>query len=217
MANNREQTPNFTRLENAFNITGLDGSGKSTQIEMLMHYLEFIGLDVAYSKAYDDENKRKYGKTINFLAQKGELGNLALTGMFKIFERNQLKRTLQAISEGKIVVIDRWDESYEIYHRNRGTLSRFPRVRNALSGFAFGGHIPDQTFFLDLPYEEAQKRMEGRGVMDAFDARGAEYHNMMRDGMNQLAIERDWLVVDATQTIEEIHQLIAPAVLSQKF
>lgn len=201
-------------LPNTFNSTGLDGSGKSTQTMMLEKVLQDIGYDVVTTKAYHDEHKARYGSLITKLAQNGELGNLALTAVFKLFERQQLIKTLISVKEGKIVLIDRWDESFEAYHRQTGILSKLPRIRQALSGLAFGNYIPRQTYFHDISYESAQSRMRNRGKLDVFDSKGKTYHDMMRNGMLQLSQERGWYIVDAEQTIQEIHAIVAQATLS---
>ncbi len=205
---------NFQRIPQTYNGTGLDGSGKSTQTSLLAEALRNQGHDVVTTKAYHDEHKQRYGSIISTLATSGEIGNIMLTMMFKVFERQQLNVTLNAVKNGSVVLTDRWDEGFEAYHRQKGFASQYPKIRSVISGLGFGGYIPKQTFFYDLPYEVAQERMGVRGTPDAFDARGREYHDMMRTGFHQLAAERNWEIVDGRLPIDEIHLLVAQAVLA---
>lgn len=195
-------------IPHSVNQTGIDGSGKTTQIERLIKRLQDKNLPVFYSKAYTQERKKRYGKLIGRLCKMGETGNVLLTLIFKQFERQQCLDAMRASNEGQVIVCDRWDESYLAYHRQRGVLSRYPKMRNALLGYAFQGYTPQLTIFHDLPVEAAEQRMNSRGERDAFDGKKSGYHEMMRAGYRDLANERfdAWRRIDAQQSMEAISQ-----------
>lgn len=201
---NVETSQKLTKIPRLFNHTGLDGAGKGTQIEILMERLRVLNIDPFLSKAYGPDEKMKWGATVNRLLKGGTMGNFAVTLLFQYFNKRQTSRALEESAKGRIVIADRWDEGFVAYNREYAPLSHMPKLRNALLGQAFGGTIPQETIFYDLPVSAAQTRMNNRGALDGFDAKPSDHHAVMRNAYLQIGNERSWKIIDANNEIEEI-------------
>lgn len=186
-------------------ITGLDGCGKGTQIALLKKHLEKKGKVVFYSKAYTDDIKAIFSPYLEYWSP------IARMFFFQALYAQQCIESVRALKEGKIVIADRWDESYIAYHSQYGILAKNKKLRNQLHQLAFRGIKPDLTFFLDIPPEMVFERTKLRG-QDFFDKGSLEYHRKMREGYLKLAKERNWIIIDGTQTVETIHKIIVAEV-----
>jgi len=134
--------------------------------------------------------------------------------LFQAFHTQQRKEAEMAIKKGKIVIADRWDESYIIFHSNYGILKEDNILRERLNEIAFDGIIPDVSILLDISVEKAQKRCNIRGA-DFFDKMPTEYHKTMRRGYLELARKREGLVIDGDKTTKEIHKIILSYVIDK--
>ena len=182
-------------------ITGLDGCGKGSQKDFLVRYLRSRHIHVFKSKAYGDAEKESFSIFLQNWTQN------SILFFFQALHVEQRVQTEQALLDHDVVIADRWDESYLAYHRTHGLLSEDSYLRDRLNEIAFGGILPDITFFLDTPVELAQKRMVSRG-MDFFDSLPVSYHKTMREQYHILAKERGWVVIDGSLSMEQIHREI---------
>lgn len=182
-------------------ITGIDGCGKSIQIKFLKDYLEKKGYNVAISKAYGEAEKELFSLYIENLHQ------TAILFLFEAMHAQQCILAKQELARGKIVIADRWDESYLVYHSHYGVLKDKPKLRAAITKLSFQGIVPDITFLLKVSYEAAQKRCEARGL-DYFDKKPKEYHETMQKGYINLIKKRGGIIINGEQSIKLIHQEI---------
>jgi len=185
-----------------FTITGIDGSGKSTQIYLLKKFLEIKGYSVSVSKAYGNAEKEGLAHFFQYW------DDLTVTFIFQGLHRQQYVETKKRLNDGQIVLADRWDETYLAYHTKFGFLSENHKTMYRLNKLAFEGLVPDITFFIDTPIEEARRRLEARG-MDFFDKKSAEHHLKMRESIIEVLKERNSILIAGDKDISEIHLIIA--------
>lgn len=188
-------------IKSLFCITGIDGCGKGTQIQLLECRLEEHEIDVRVVKAYGEAEK----ESLSHFMRTWE--DMTITFIFQGLQRQQYVDALHYLKKGCVVLADRWDESFRAYHRLYGTLSKNRSVRNALRDLTFENKIPEVTFMLDISIEEANRRMVARG-MDYFDSKGYKYHLAMRKQYLEIANERNWFIIDGSKTQKEIHEII---------
>ncbi len=182
-------------------IAGIDGCGKSTQVEMLKEYLESRGRAVFLSKAYGKEEKERFSEFINCCDQ------LAILFLFQALHAQQRIKAERALAEGKTVIADRWDESYLVYHSVYGILADKPDLRESINEMAFNGMRPDITFLIDVPVEEADQRCTRRQKSnDFFELLPREYHESMRKGYLDLAKKMDWTVINGIKPTPLVHE-----------
>ncbi len=182
-------------------LTGIDGCGKGTQKELLKAHLENSRKAVFLSKAYGDAEKECFSAFVEYWTQE------SILFLFQALHAEQRVKAEKALARGAIVIADRWDESYLAYHSTHGILLSNPGLRDQLNSIAFGGIIPDVTFFLDVPVERARERMLSRG-MDFFDRLSNDYHSTMRNEYLSIATDRKWIIIDGTKSPLEIHREI---------
>ncbi|MBI2464834.1 thymidylate kinase [Candidatus Shapirobacteria bacterium] len=192
---------NFKKISSLFCVTGIDGCGKGTQIFLLKDRLEKDGHDVAVVKAYGDAEKESLSHFMRVW------DDMTITLIFQGLQHQQYANTLRERHQKKIVLADRWDESFYAYHSVFGPLSKCPELRDTLNQIAFNNCIPKLTFLLDVPIAEAEKRLISRG-MDYFDKKGFKYHSVMRQQYLNIAKERKWVIIDGTLKPDQIHEII---------
>lgn len=187
------------------NMTGVDGSGKGTQLQYLADYFEQRGKKVFMSKAYGPCEKELFSL---FMERSHDL---AVMFMFQALHVQQRIRAEKALQDGAIVLADRWDDAYLAYHSQNGILAEDPELREKLNLLAFGGINPDLTFMLKVPVEISMENCLLRGA-DFFDRKGVEYHQSLSDGLEQLAERYGWVVLDGNRAKKTIHEEIVSVV-----
>jgi dTMP kinase len=188
-------------------ISGVDGSGKGTQCQLLKYALEEKGYSIQITKAYGDTEKEAFAPFVQYW------DDLAITLLFQALHRQQYVDTQVALQKGRIVISDKWDDPYEAYHRQFGLLAKDSYLRNALSLLAFEGSEPDLGFVLDVPFEITEPRMRIRGK-DFFDKKDVSFHQAMRNGYLAIASERNWVVLDGSKSSTTIHEEILNHILT---
>ncbi len=184
-------------------ITGIDGCGKSTQIDMLSSWLRKMGHSVKITKAYDNEAKVVLRGYMN-----NWTNNNAIMFLFQALHAQQYTDSSEALKSGKIVLADRWDESYLAYHSNFGELSTDEDLRLKLNQLAFNGLTPDLGFVLKISPEVARERRRLRGHFERFESRPDDYFEVIQSIYLQIAEQRGWYILDGMQSVDEIHKII---------
>jgi dTMP kinase len=166
---------------------GIDGSGKSTQINLLSDWFS--------DKNIEFEIVREPGGTsISELIREILLDkkNLSLSGESESFlflsARAQLVSEViwPALESGKFVICDRFADStlaYQGYGRGMD-LSQL----EAMNKMAIGECVPGQTFLLDVDIENSIQRRSG-GENDRMESAGIDFLSKVREGYIQLSIQ----------------------------
>jgi dTMP kinase len=190
-------------------LEGLDGCGKSTQLDLLAGALRGRGLDVVVTR---EPGGTPIGEGVRgLLVSDPSLGIAPLTELFLILSaRAQNARELikPSIAAGRVVVSDRYTDSsvaFQGYGRGLDLA-----LINELNDLATGGVTPDLTVVLDLEPEQAQSRMSARpvgGLLGALDEEKMEFHARVRKGYLDLAASDPARVrlVDASGSAAETH------------
>ena len=185
------------------NITGVDGCGKGTQIALLKKYYLQKGCRVEITKAYDEMEKELFSAYIEYASQ------IEIMFIFQAFHTKQKIATEKALSDGKIVLADRWDETYFAYHRTHGLLSVDKELRDRLNKIAYGDMKPDVSFLLEAEPTVAMQRCVARGA-DFFDRKGIDYHSELGLMYEKITHEdpNHWRVIEGKRSILEVHKSI---------
>ncbi len=188
-------------------LDGIDGAGKSTQIDLLRQYLESKGAAVV---CFRDPGSTKLGESIREILLHREDISIANTSEMLLYmaARAQLvaEQLRPALQSGFTVICDRFLLANIVYQGVAGGLDVDELW--AVGKCATGGLAPDVTIVLDIDPEVAVKRLK-RGP-DRLEKRGIEYFRLVRNGfLNQiLNAGGKSLVVNADQDIMQIHQQI---------
>ena len=190
-------------------MEGPDGSGKSTQIELLKQYLTESGKEVLIT--------REPGGTKISEAVREVILNKDFTEMSPMTEmllyasaRAQLIAELvgPALDEGKAVISDRFVDSSLVYQgmaRGLGVDTVYE-----VNKLAIGKYMPDVTFLLDLPAEVGISRKKDQKELDRMELESVEFHKKVAQGYRDMAAKFPERIktIDATLPIDEICGII---------
>lgn len=163
---------------------GSEGSGKSTQIELVRQYLVQKGYPVLFLR--EPGGVRISEKIREVLLDVGNtaMGDRCETLLY-MAARAQLvdEAILPALSEGKVIVCDRFMDSTIAYqgYGNGISIDFIKRVGN----FATQDIKPDLTFFFDIDAQKGLSRIKRE--KDRIERRAIDYHNRVRRGYRELA------------------------------
>ena len=187
---------------------GGEGSGKSTQAMILFERLKAARKE---SILTHEPGGTGLGEKITHLLKWGDdehICPLAEVMLFNASRAELVTRILKpALSEGKIVVCDRFTDSTLVYQGYGRGLN--PGTVKAVSSIATQGLMPGITFLLDLPVEDGLLRKQGTKA-DRFEKESIDFHRRVRDGYLALAATEPsrWVVVDASKPKHQIAALI---------
>ncbi|MCP4580324.1 MAG: dTMP kinase [candidate division Zixibacteria bacterium] len=168
---------------------GIDSSGKSTQCQLLGQYLTDKGFDVLLLR---EPGGTKISEKIRDLLLDVNSGGMLPLAEFLLYSaaRAQLVNEVirPALTEGKIVICDRFDDSSTAYQGHARGLG-MDNVKS-INKIATGGLIPDLTIFIDITVEESLKRLKVAGKMtDRMESEDARFFEAVREGYLQLATD----------------------------
>ena len=192
---------------------GIDGSGKSTQIQRLGKYLETLGFDVIITR---EPGGSVGGEQIRNLLLQGAVDRWSAETEILLFtasRRDHLERIiLPALDSGKIVICDRFTDSTRMYQGMRG-----PSLRNLveLLNEKIIKRNPDLTIIIDINPETGLKRAKSRKtVEERFEDFGVDLQMKMRQGFIELSKEfsNRIEVVNGQQSVDKLAQDICTLV-----
>jgi dTMP kinase len=207
----------MTHVGRFITMEGLDGCGKSTQLERLAAALRQRGHDVLVTR---EPGGTPLGEGVRGLLTSAVSDGIVPTAELMLIVGARAQHVAQvirpALAEGKVVISDRYtDSSVAFQGYGRGLdLGLIEKVNLA----ATEGLRPDLTILLDLEPEAAQARMSARpvgGLLGALDVEKLDFHARVRRGYLELAAaEADRVrVVQATGTSDETHAAVMQVVL----
>ncbi len=195
---------------------GGEGSGKSTQLNMLREYLQRANADFVYTREPGgtdvSEKIRNLVLDVNNKSMVDECEALLYSAA-----RAQLVKEfiLPAVEGGKLVVCDRYIDSSVVYQGYaRGLGVDFVEKINA---YAVQNCMPDVTFFLDISPKDAFARKGGADKDDRLEMSGQEFHQKVYEGY-LLCAEKypDRIIrIDSTLSAQEVHDQIIQVLKSK--
>lgn len=186
---------------------GIDGVGKSTQLDLLESYLKSKGYQVLRTM---EPGGTELGQEIRHLLlhRKGDVAPRSEALLYAADRAHHVAtKILPALEAGKVVLSDRYFDSSVAYQGAARELA-VDEVRD-ISLWAVGGLIPDLTILLDLPADLAMLRRSKTGVEpDRLEAERVDFFERARDEYLRRSKEPRFLVVDASAPIDDIHQKV---------
>ena len=200
-----------------FTFEGSEGSGKSTQIELLADELEGMGNEVIVTR---EPGGTEIGEEIRHLLIHNSAGNdMAPEAELLLFAaaRAQLVRqvVIPGLQEGKIILCDRFLDSTTVYQGAARSISSDPV--SYINQFAAASITPDLTFILDVPAEVSIARVKRRvtDLPDRMEQENVDFYKKVREGYLLLArsLPERFHVVDGTREMRENQEDILKTVL----
>jgi dTMP kinase len=189
-----------------FSFDGLDGVGKTTQMDLFCQWLTESGHQVVTCR---DPGSTSLGERIREILLTSD-ATTPIAGrsemLLYMVARAQLVEEVirPALESGQTLVSDRYLLANVVYQGHAGGLD-VPTIR-AVGQIATAGIMPDCTFLFDMPAHLAWQRMDGQ--LDRIESRGLEYRERVRDGFLAEARQTDLPthVVNAARPIDVIQQ-----------
>lgn len=187
-----------------FSFDGIDGVGKTTQMQLFGEWLAEQGREVVTCR---DPGSTALGESVReILLTSDESTPIAGRSEMLLYmaARAQLVDEVirPALAVGKVVVSDRYLLANVVYQGHAGGLN-VQDVRD-VGRVATAGLTPDCTFVLDMSPSVARQRMGDD--LDRVESRGDDYRESLRRGfLNEVAqLDERFHIVNAERAIDDI-------------
>ena len=189
-------------------MEGPDGSGKTTQINLLKEYLEEAGYECLITR---EPGGTVIGEEVRQLILNPEHKEMSPVTEMLLYaaSRAQLVHEVigPALEEGKIVISDRFVDSSIVYQgiaRNLGI-----STVSAVNAPGIGIYRPDGIFFIDLSEAEGLRRKKEQKNLDRMEQEGIDFHHMVSEGYRKVLSGRpEVMKIDGGRSIDTIQKKI---------
>ena len=192
---------------------GIDGSGKSTQIQRLADFLRSLSFDIVVTR---EPGGSVGGEEIRKLLLQGDVDRWSAETEILLFtaaRRDHLERIiLPAMKNGQIVICDRFTDSTRMYQGMRGP--KLKKLVDMLDKEVIA-HDPDLTILIDIDPEIGLRRAKSRKtVEERFEDFGLELQKKMRKGFLDLSkrFSSRISVIDGLQSEDKVSKEICSLV-----
>ena len=186
---------------------GIDGSGKSTQIELLKEKLISLGKTV---QVFREPGGTDVSELIRGMLLNPEIEMNAVTELLLFSSaRSQLvtEKVIPALERGEVVILDRFYDSttaYQGYGRESLPLDQIDQINRIASH----SKEPDFTFYLRLSLEESAKRTAHMDK-DRMEQAGDSFFRKVAKGFDELAKQESrFQVIDASLEKDKVAEQI---------
>ncbi len=190
---------------------GVEGAGKSTQLELLRQALEKAGRKVVATREPGGTPVGERVRSI-LLDPAATVHPRAEALLFAAARAQHVEQVIRpALERGEVVLCDRYLDSSLVYQGAARGLGQEPVA--AINRFATAGLVPDLVVLLRLDPAEGLAR--GRGGRDRIESQDLEFHRVVARAFLELAAadpER-FAVVDAAQPVDRVALQVRAAVL----
>ena len=189
-------------------MEGPDGSGKTTQINLLKEYLEEAGYECLITR---EPGGAVIGEEIRQLILNPEHKEMSPVTEMLLYaaSRAQLVHEVigPALEEGKIVISDRFVDSSIVYQGIARKLGI--STVSAVNAPGIGIYRPDGIFFIDLSEAEGLRRKKEQKNLDRMEQEGIDFHHMVSEGYRKVLSGRpEVMKIDGGRSIDTIQKKI---------
>ena len=199
-------------------IEGIDGCGKTTQIDELSKWLPKSGLIKKGSKLITtrEPGGSQLGKKLRSLIldnnENNKPSSLAELLLYSADRAEHVSKIIApALKNDDWVISDRFTDStlaYQGYGRN----INLEIIKN-IESIVCQGVYPDLTFFLEISAEESIFRRKNQ-IPDRIESEGIRFLEKVNEGFKLIAKEKNWKVISASQNIKTISNQIKETLLN---
>ena len=190
-------------------IDGVEGAGKSTQINLVCEHLIQKGIKVVRTREPGGTEVGEKIRSVLLDVENQEMhSDTELLLMFS--SRNELiqNKIIPALEEGCWVVSDRFTDASFAY-QGGGRMLNLERI-SKLADWVLGDFKPDLTFLLDVTVEVGMQRIETRAAKDRIELEERAFFERVRSVFIQRseAFPERIKLIDATASVNDIQSKI---------
>ena len=191
---------------------GIEGVGKSTQINLIQEWLKTKGLS---TKLIREPGSTEFGEKIRELLLSNDSDISAHTELLLMFAaRAEMVNEHMINSKEDIILCDRYFHA-SIAYQGYGRKLSLELIENLIQNI--NCPIPDLTIIYDLDVRLGFKRKANDDI-DRIESAGVNFFEDVRKGYQQIAKDREEVVIlDASESIEVLNEqtkdLIKPLIL----
>ncbi len=198
-------------------LEGPEGSGKTSQIPLLVDFLRSQGIDLLPTR---EPGGTAIGDQVRSILMNME--NQAMHPRTEILlfcaARAQIVEQVirPALQQGRTVLCDRYADSTLAYQGYGHGLDR--EFLRELLDFTTGGLWPDFTILMDVDIEVGlQRKQKCQDEWNRLDAYAMAFHQRVRQGYLEMSRQQPerWIVIDASQPQEAVQQALRAAILAR--
>ncbi len=199
-------------------VEGLDGSGKSTQMDLMEKHLIQWGFEVKRTREPGgcpiSEKIRNVVLDINNLGMSATCEAL----LYAASRAQHVREVIRpSVEKGLVVLCDRFVDS-SIAYQGGGRQLGVEQVA-AINAPAVDGLMPDCTVYLDIDHKEALRRRGKASELDRIEVEPLSFHARVEEAFRRLILENGsrYITVDGMQSPEEIGTQAFDAVLRRLY
>lgn len=193
-------------------LEGIEGCGKSTQIQRLRSWLQEQGQQVTVTREPGGSPVAEAIRSILLHPEHDHLCPESELLLYCAARAQHLRDTiLPALNQGQWVLCDRFLDATSVYQGHVRGID--PNWLNSLHQFCCHGKLPDLTLVLDMDAQQALSRARQRNCHNQkaegrFEAQDLAFHQQVRQGYQQLAQQHPHRLslVSAAGSPEEVTQ-----------
>ncbi|TCO83143.1 thymidylate kinase [Plasticicumulans lactativorans] len=193
-------------------LEGVEGAGKSTQLDALAQALAARGLRVLTTREPGGTALGEELRRVLLAPRDGGMARDAELLLMFAARAEHLERVIRpALARGEWVLCDRFtDATYAYQGGGRGVA---PERIAMLEDWVQGGLRPDLTLVLDLPVAQGLARAGRRGAADRFEAETLGFFERVRAVYRERAAAQParYAVIDAAQSVEAVQARLLDA------
>ena len=199
-------------MSKGFFITfeGGEGSGKTTQSELLYKNLKQKGLNVTRTREPGGTILAESIREILLKGEKDKMSSLTELYLFAAARRDHIDNIIEpSLKNNEIVICDRFIDSTTAYQGYAGNINL--NLINSINNFTIGSIIPNITYIFDIDPDIGLKRsIDTTSEEIRFEEKDIEYHKKIRSGFLEIAKNNSdrCIVIDAEQELKKIEEFL---------
>ena len=200
-------------------IEGIDGCGKTTQIDELTNWLPNSGLMGKGSELIKtrEPGGSLLGKKIRSLILDNDENNkpssLAELMLYSADRAEHVSKLISpALQKNNWVISDRFSDSTLAYQGYGRDISL--EIIKKIESIVCQGETPDLTIFLEITPEESIVRRKNE-IPDRIESEGIEFLKKVNEGFKLIAKEKNWKIISASQDVQSVSKQIQETLLEK--
>ena len=200
-------------------LEGIDGCGKTTQINELSKWLPKSGLidkNATLIKTREPGGSILGREIRDMILNTNKANSPSILTELLLYSADRAehisKIILPALQNGDWIISDRFSGSTLAYQGYGREISI--DIIKKLENIVCHNIKPDLTFFLEISPEESIRRRKNK-VADRIESEGFEFLEKVNHGFKLIALENNWEIINASEDLNSISQQIKTSLLNK--